>query len=581
MRWFRPGKQTAGQSGLPLAFIATIPAILIMLNSAPCPAATTQADKLSKAEILRLGERMYLGGILPSGKLMNAVNRADVEVNSSVFSCASCHLRAGLGSYEGGVVTPPTTGIKLYKSYRRLPSIGDVRDSAGRYSYAKSIIERPAYTRESLARALRFGTDSAGQPFNEVMPRYPLSDDDMAILINYLELLSAEPSPGASSSELKFATIITEDVSQEDRQALLRPLQAFIENKNKQYQMYNEFLKTGFTPTADMIYAFRQASLDIWELKGPPETWQKQLADFNTKSPVFSILGGISNSDWAPIHDFCETQRIPCLFPITDFPVTTENGWYTYYYNKGFAQEGEAAAHYINRNKKFSNALPILQIVQDSPSGKALATGFMNSWSEFERPDVITLTLSSRQISDHAELEKLIATYKPGTLILWTDASPLSSLLALDSRKSLPQIILMSSGFLGKKTTSIPESLRDRVFLTYPYRLTPYVGTKDGGIDAKLPIVPSAKMFGQRRIATRTTAMLTQVVLRSLYLLYDNLYRDNLMDIMGTHMDMTVMDYERFSFGQGQRYVSKGCYIIQLGKGADPALLQLSDWVIH
>jgi hypothetical protein len=46
-------------------------------------------------------------------------------------------------------------------------------------------------------------------------------------------------------------------------------------------------------------------------------------------------------------------------------------------------------------------------------------------------------------------------------------------------------------------------------------------------------------------------------------------------------MDKTVLDYERISFGPGQRYVSKGCYIIQLGPGDIPDLLPRSEWVIH
>ena len=68
---------------------------------------------------------------------------------------------------------------------------------------------------------------------------------------------------------------------------------------------------------------------------------------------------------------------------------------------------------------------------------------------------------------------------------------------------------------------------------------------------------------------------------RSLSLFYDSLQRDNLLDIMSMSMDLVVKDYERLSFGPGQRYGSKGCYIIQLGPGAEPALLPRSEWVIH
>ncbi len=536
---------------------------------------------LSREEVLRLGERMYRQGILPSGAPMPAFIRGDVEVDSSAFSCSSCHLRAGLGSFEGGVVTPPTTGVKLYKPYRRPPSLGDIPDQAGRVIYAKTVQERPPYTRESLATALRFGTDPAGQTFNDVMPRYPLSDPDLSILISYLEALSAEPSPGASSREFRFATIITDDVSQEDRQALLGPLQRFIAQKNQQMGMYNDFKKMGYAPTAEMKYAFRHASLDVWELKGPPDAWQGQLAEYYSRKPVFAVLSGISNSDWRPIHEFCEAQRLPCLFPITDFPVISETGWYTYYFNKGFAQEGEAAAHYLNRLDTLSAKTPILQIVQDSPVGRALVAGFQRGWDEQARQPVTTLTLAADQLRDQAVLAALLKKHRPGVLLLWTDADQLPGLPALIDTLAAPGMVFVSSGYLGKRTASIAESVRDRVYITYPYRLTPYVGPKTGGYDSKVPILANFRDFGDRRIESRSTTMLQQATLQGLNQIYDNLYRDHLLDVMSMQMDVIVRDYERLSFGPGQRFSSKGCYIIQLGPGAEPALLPRSEWVMH
>ncbi len=39
--------------------------------------------------------------------------------------------------------------------------------------------------------------------------------------------------------------------------------------------------------------------------------------------------------------------------------------------------------------------------------------------------------------------------------------------------------------------------------------------------------------------------------------------------------------YPNLSFGPGQRYASKGCYIVQLSGGPDPALVKMSEWVIY
>jgi hypothetical protein len=142
-------------------------------------------------------------------------------------------------------------------------------------------------------------------------------------------------------------------------------------------------------------------------------------------------------------------------------------------------------------------------------------------------------------------------------------------------------MVFLSSSFLGKKAATVPESVRNKVYLTFPYRLTPYVGPKTGGFDSRVPVLAGARDFGESRIASRTVNMLQQATQQGLNLIYDNLYRDHLLDVMSMQMDLIVRDYERFSFGPGQRYVSKGCYIIQLGPGPEPSLLPLSEWVIH
>lgn len=293
------------------------------------------------------------------------------------------------------------------------------------------------------------------------------------------------------------------------------------------------------------------------------------------------MLGGISNGEWQPVHDFCEAERLPCLFPITNFPTISASGWYTYYFDKGYAQEGEGAARYLHRLESLPAGAKILQIVQDSPIGRALAAGFQSAWAELERPPVTTMVMTAAQLRDKTGLDNLLQKQQPAVLLLWTDAELLARLPGLFAQLANPVPVFVSSGYLGKKTTAIPEAVRSRVFITWPYRLTPYIGPQTGGIQSSIPIFTTARDFGDRRIASRTLSALQQATLRGLSQLQDSLQRDNLLDIMSMQMDLVVKDYERLSFGPGQRYVSKGCYIIQLGAGADPPLLQRSEWVIH
>ena len=553
--------------------------VLVLLSVAPFVIAESlPATDWVKADIIRQGERLYRKGILPSGKEVKIYSRGKAPVDSTELPCAECHQRAGFGSFEGGVFTPSITGATLYKPALRSVSSSDGVEQIGFSSTVKTH-QRPAYTPESLEIALRIGIDPTGRTFNNVMPRYPLSYVDMSILITYLESLSSDYSPGATADTFKFATIITDDVSDADRKALLTPVQQSIAARNQQADMFQNFKKVGFTPTSDMKNAFRRSTLSIWELKGTPESWSGQLAEYYAKEPVFAVLGGMSNGDWQPIHDFCEAQQLPCLFPITDFPAISDTGWYTYYFSKGYYQEGEGAARYLNRMEGLSPETRIVQLVQDSPTGRALASGFGETWRKLTLRPVATITLSKSQLHNPLMLAKILKEQKPGVLLLWADEEMTSRLPVIISQLPAPARIFVSSSYLGKRTAAIPEAVRDQVFITFPYRLTPYVGSKLGP-DSRVPMLTTVDKLGDRRIASRTGSALSQIAFQALGKLSDNLYRDYLMDIIGMTMDQVVPDYERLSFGPGQRYVSKGCYIVQLGKGSIPALLPKSEWVI-
>lgn len=564
----------------PLKILLTTVLFIVLIASSAF-SETVPTETLSQSEITNLGEQMYRRGILPSGKPLPAYIRGDLEVDSSAFSCSSCHLRAGLGSYEGGIITPPTTGNKLYKKYRRPLSPGDPREQSKRSFYAETVVERPPYTREGIANALRLGIDPAGHEFNDVMPRYQLNDKDISILVRYLEQLSSQASPGATNGELRFATIVTDDVNQDDRQALLQPLEAFITHQNQQLSMYNDFIKFGYKPTVDMKFAFRKASLEVWELKGPPEGWGKQLELYYRTKPVFAVLSGISNQDWKPIHDFCEEMRLPCLFPITEYPSITGTGWYTYYFNKGYFQEGETVARYLNRQETDKPDSRILQIVQDSPAGRGLARGFDSTWGELERPVVTSVVLSAEQFADAKKLDALLKKHNPSVLLFWGDDTIIPHLPKAAELLPNGSVIFVSSTILGKKTATIADGVRDRVFITYPYRLTPYYGPNNGGYRAPVPIVTTAENLGDKRIISKINTALYQVVLQGMSKLNDNVLRDHLFDLMGMQMDLVVPDFERLSFGPSQRFASKGCYIIKLGAGQELKLIPSSEWVVQ
>jgi hypothetical protein len=190
--------------------------LLFALLACAAPAYAEGVAGLSTEEALKQGERMYRTGTLPSGAPMKAVAQGDLELQGTMVTCANRHMRSGLGSFEGNVLTPPTNGAKLFAPLRSssdLPGSGMARGQLPG--------PRPAYTDETLARALRVGVDPTGRKLSETMPRYALSDREMEILAHYLKNLSSAYPPGVTGEAVRFATVIAGEVNSTKRDAML------------------------------------------------------------------------------------------------------------------------------------------------------------------------------------------------------------------------------------------------------------------------------------------------------------------------------------------------------------------------
>ena len=550
---------------------------------------------LSQSEALRLGERIYRKGLLSSGEPVQAVVKGDIPVAGTAFTCISCHLRSGLGSYEGEVLTPPTDGSNLFRPKKKSYKVVEASSASP---------SRPAYTDESLAEALQFGIDPAGRTLKDVMPRYILEEKDLAILIFYLKSLSSQFSPGVSDTTIRFATVITDDVTPEERDAMLVPLENYIKRNGTVTAYETGEARLSESELLANRIAYRQLSsvkrlsLSRWLLKGSPDTWLAQLEEYYRKEPVFALLGGITKGEWQPIHRFSEDHRIPCILPITEFPVISETDWYTLYFSKGFYQEGEAAARYLNNIYDSLKNKSIVQIVRDSREGRALSAGFQERWLGLGHPEPATITLKDGETLTRKVLHQRLASDKPVALIIWDGPDALPVLETISSERNRPEIVIISSGYLGNNIWTLKEQIRDFTYITYPFRLP----QAEIQYQAIASLMLKKEVHGDAQMIVKQLYIITRVLSQMLKDMSGQYYRDNFLDVigmnrnpdsmimlkgaatgtgMGVALDETYPLYERLSFGPDQRYASKGCYIVQLSKGPKPELIRKSDWVIY
>jgi hypothetical protein len=554
--------------------------VLAVLCGAAAPVHAQKQAKvagLPAEEALKLGERMYRQGILPSGEPMMALVAEDIEVDSTMFSCQSCHLRSGRGSLEGTVITLPTCASWLYK-----PLVGrEMRETTKVPEYLSPPPFRDAYTDQLVARAIWTGKDPNGREFNWVMPRYKMSTTDMEILVHYLKNLSAAFSPGVDETTIRFATVVGRDVSLEDRDAMLEPLKAVVRDRNSQVRHNERRAQHGPFEMEEMYNPYRRYSLAVWELHGKPSTWSAQLEDYYNEAPVFALLGGIVKGDWAPIHSFCERYQLPNLFPVTDFPVVSENDWYTLYFDKGAYQEGEAAARFLRRFEGPARDAPVIQVLRDSRASRDLAAGFATARMTMGLPPARDRVLPPDQMVDAAFWSRLGSEHPGAVLALWLEQGDLAELSALATAEPRPPLVFVSEGLLGEKVLTVPGALRPFTFITHPGSLPEDVGRSRTAVELWLKAkgLPVTNYAIQARVY-----FLSWALAQMIHMMRDDFYRDYFLDLADMMRDETysvASIYPRLSFGPGQRYASKGCYVVQLDNSDPPKLVKRSEWVIH
>ncbi len=426
--------------------------------------AALEHKTIDAARAVDRGREIYRSGRTGSGKPLLAVVSSDVLLPESQRACANCHARSGLGYSEGNTISLPLTGPKLFQAVEIAPKWTTQKRTEGAGT-------RPAYSDKTLAMAIRTGTDSAGRQLDQMMPRYQISDQDMADLTAYLKTLGASPALGLTKKEIHFATVVSEDVDLQQRDAMLDVIKAYVKAKNGLTR--REDKRSRYAPAhKEWDYtAYRKWNHHLWTLRGPRDSWGEQLKAYYQQQPVFAMVSGMVSGSWLPVHQFCEDKQLPSLFPITDLPVINEADFYTVYFNKGKTLEASVLAKYFNEKGFFNTSSATVQVYRDTEQGRTTAQAFRTASKHFVEAKLSDLKIEGSEPLVAEFWKQFASDHGNKSWVLWLTEKDLAGLNMSVNSEQLPTAIVLSASFAPDYNRQMVEQLQDKILITYPYAL--------------------------------------------------------------------------------------------------------------
>jgi len=572
----------------------------------------------ASADEFEMGRRIYVEGRLPSGAPLTASRFGSATISGSQIACVNCHRPSGMGQVEGDIQVPPIAGNFLFanKSDKNL-AVMDPRVS-------KSLNQaHEPYTATSLADAILRGRNNQGREMSVTMPRYSLSEPDLKSLTAYLRQLSVQWSPGVTQNNIRFATVITPDVDPMRRKVLIDMMQAIIHQKNGSTENgMKGRSRHHMTSAAEFVLGTERTwDLDVWELQGDPETWGEQLAERYRSQPVFALMSGASSSTWQPVQDFCDHEKIPCWFPSVDLPEKTPSQ-YAFYFSGGVMLEANVLARYLLG----SDAPPkhLIQVYRDDRVGRAasqeLENALKGSLIKVERRE---LGANSATIDS---FQALLKKEKSGDVVVyWLRQDDIALLSKLEPVSGVNNYF--SSKLANAELDSLPAKWKANSHLIYLYELPAKREMNLVYFHAwlnmhKFPLIDEvmqSEVFFAMNYMTDTTAEMLNNLYRD-YLVErgetmlnkregnkseqetrDRFYLGKPGDLIRKHGEFTAKEevrlpisaqttgtaishgttiYPHLSLGPGQRFASKGGYIVQFANTNDNKLIAESDWIV-
>lgn len=369
------------------------------------------------------GRSIFMLGRKADGEPLTAEVAGGVELPAGQYACVRCHRADGRGGLEGGVEIPNIRWQRLS---------GPVASAANRKA-------RPAYSPQSLAKAIVFGVDCAGRALDALMPRYDLDGGDLSDLIAYLHVVGSEAAPGTSSSSVRVGVLLP--LSGRLATAgtdTLRVLQSYFDDVNGGGGIYGRHLDligrdVGGGATA-ALEAVRALS------RGPDE--------------VFCFLGNAGAGAGGDVLAVASAEKIPVIGPLS-FTAASGADHYIFRVLPTLFDQGVAAARYLSDAYSWNSPVAVLR--PPGAHADSMLEGFVSEAARLE------LLVEEVGFSG-ADIAAIIARLKDASVqgvVVFAGADAVDALVEEAERQAWHPRLVVSSVLLERAlAASAPAAIR-------------------------------------------------------------------------------------------------------------------------
>ncbi len=516
---------------------------------APFAARAAEPPPLSPEETR--GKRLFLVGLSGTGGEVSAVlagvgpGGAESAVPGTTLPCGSCHGRDGRGRPEGGVAPSNITWESLTKPYGSGALLGR---------------SHPPYDEKSVKRAIGLGFDPAGNALNPTMPRYRMSQADIADLIAYLKRLGNEPVPGVSATTVRLGALLGPGESGTTSRALL---EASITEINRRGGLYG-----------------RKLELAAETLLGDAADRRRIAASFLDRTPVLALvapeMSGAAGSDLA-LAELFEEREIPAVGATSLVPpAQADLDRQVFYLLSSPTDQARALVETLAKE----TVRPVLAVLASdaaeiSPLAEGLLAeaerrGYAPAWVRRYSP----LEEGAGALAVDAMARELAAKKTAAVIHLGPARDASALLLALDRLGLRPRLLALGA-YADRSLLDLPVALAAGVRLAFPVR--PLDPTSSDAAEWRALAV--AHKLTSRDLGTQATALAAiKLLVAALEKVGRELDRDRLIATLETFERYDTGVAPPLRFRPGKRMGARGAYLVKLdviAKGFVPE----GDWI--